>query len=32
MVKEVISFDQIPEALGRIAAKHVVGKIVAKLE
>jgi len=29
-ISEVVSFDQIPEALERIKARHVVGKIVAK--
>jgi len=29
-ISEVVSFDQIPEALERIKERHVVGKIVAK--
>eukprot|EP01114_Cavostelium_apophysatum_P021496 TRINITY_DN751_c0_g1_i3.p1 TRINITY_DN751_c0_g1~~TRINITY_DN751_c0_g1_i3.p1 ORF type:complete len:332 (+),score=48.25 TRINITY_DN751_c0_g1_i3:180-1175(+) len=31
MVEEVIAFEQIPDALARLAARHVIGKIVAKL-
>jgi NADPH:quinone reductase-like Zn-dependent oxidoreductase len=31
LVKEEITFDQIPEALARIKDRHVTGKIVAKI-
>ena len=30
-VKEIITFEQIPEALERIKTRHVTGKIVAKI-
>ncbi len=32
MLKEVISLEEIPEALNRLSERHVKGKIVAKLK